>query len=141
MIKIIVFLIIISITCNSLAIGWIKVTKQNSNEYGAKVEVVFDNHGNCNKVVATFSKQIIFKDLGPRTLERLNYSKKLIGHLDKNSGDTNAELAMTSQDKFVKLNYLCISSEELESAVITAVYLGNKKQPPVLLEFKLDELD
>jgi hypothetical protein len=124
-----------------LAVGWEEISKETVKAFNIEVKIEFDDRYHCHKILAKFPIELMFSELGKRELWRVRYlkiEKKEKGWQLMPKG-TQIDLPTTLESNHKKVGALCLSTEDLDFAHLSAVYVGTPGTPPMVVLINLSE--
>lgn len=123
----------------SNAVGWVKLNKLKAIEFNFDINLEYDTQNQCHKVIVDLPLEIQFRDIGQRSLWKVNYKKienKVIGWQLMSKG-TEIELPILKGSSFSKIRHLCLSNEDLKTSYLSSYYVGAPGTPPMVMIISL----
>ena len=138
--KSILSILLFVVSSSTYAIGSREITRENIEEFGAKLEIKYVKFNECFEVFASFQNRINFKELGLREIWGASFEKANndFGWQLASKG-TRIKLPLVENGDNHNLGSVCLNQQDLESGYITVVYGGPPGTPPMVLVFKLNE--
>jgi len=138
--KAICILLIILASSSASSVGFRYVSTKNIDEFGISIDVRFSADRECYDVSLNLPAEREFGELGARKLVNLDYVK-VDGSKENTpllSKGTRINLSANGNGSIKKIRPLCLSSGDIESSYLVAVYGESHGAVPIVLFIKLN---
>jgi hypothetical protein len=125
----------------ALAVGWEEVLSTEMESKGISIESKFREFNDCMSFEVKLPVNLFFEDLDGREFSSARYVAISDGKVTFPLSGTMINLQTALNKTHIETKGICISSGDLDRAYIAANYLGPQGSVPMVVYFKLKNLE